>query len=176
MYSWPWDTCFDACIELEGTLSSLEELAEILGPRGPQLAAASLHPWVWNSALDLWSVGKYRPAVLDSYTKVEAMTQAKLSLIDLSGRKLWGEAFSMSQPRQGRARLRFGELPERSERRSAAQEGAMHFAIGCAQGIRNWAAHTNESATEHVALEYLASLSVLARWVDECVVELAPSP
>jgi hypothetical protein len=40
--------------------------------------------------------------------------------------------------------------------------------MGCAQGIRNPQAHPSEDITEQEALEQLAALSVLARWVDQC--------
>ena len=42
--------------------------------------------------------------------------------------------------------------------------------MGCAQGIRNPQAHPSSDLTEQEALEQLAALSVLARWVDECEV------
>lgn len=44
----------------------------------------------------------------------------------------------------------------------------MHLGMGCAQGIRNPQAHPSDDITEQEALEQLAALSVLARWVDEC--------
>jgi hypothetical protein len=49
------------------------------------------------------------------------------------------------------------------------------WADACFAGIRNPAAHEyGDDWDEQVALEYLASLSVLARWLDECVVQRAP--
>ncbi len=44
----------------------------------------------------------------------------------------------------------------------------MHVGMGCAQGIRNPQAHPSPDITEEEALEQLAALSVLARWVDAC--------
>ena len=44
----------------------------------------------------------------------------------------------------------------------------MHLGMGCAQGIGNRRAHASDDITEQEALEQLAALSVLARWVDEC--------
>ncbi|MYE68281.1 MAG: hypothetical protein F4236_09205, partial [Acidimicrobiia bacterium] len=46
----------------------------------------------------------------------------------------------------------------------SAHYGAAHFGRGCAQAIRNLATHRTDDRTEQVALEYLAALSVLARW------------
>ena len=42
--------------------------------------------------------------------------------------------------------------------------------VAKAQGIRNPQAHPSENISEQEALEQLAALSVLARWVDECEV------
>ena len=44
----------------------------------------------------------------------------------------------------------------------------MYLGMGCAQGIRNAQAHPSDDLTEQEALEQLAALGVLARWVDEC--------
>jgi Protein of unknown function (Hypoth_ymh) len=40
---------------------------------------------------------------------------------------------------------------------------------GAHAGIRNVAAHANTPWAEHEAIEYLAVLSVIARWVEETV-------
>nr|WP_275901613.1 TIGR02391 family protein [Streptomyces sp. S1D4-20] len=41
--------------------------------------------------------------------------------------------------------------------------------------MRNLAAHEDEvSWTQQEALEYLATFSVIARWIEECMVETAP--
>ena len=45
---------------------------------------------------------------------------------------------------------------------------ARNLGMGCAQGIRNPQAHPSPDITEQEALEQVAALSVLARWVDEC--------
>ena len=69
-------------------------------------------------------------------------------------------------------RLRFPKIKkdERPDDWTSAHEGAMHLGMGCAQGIRNRRAHSSDDITEQEALEQLAALSVLARWVDECEV------
>ena len=54
------------------------------------------------------------------------------------------------------------------------QRGARTFAEGVFAGIRNPLAHeADQEMPEQQALEYLAALSVLARWVDESTVEVA---
>ncbi|WP_406414271.1 TIGR02391 family protein [Streptomyces halstedii] len=56
----------------------------------------------------------------------------------------------------------------------ARQEGAKYFSAGAFLGIRNLAAHQETVTwTEQEALEYLASFSVVARWIEECSVETA---
>jgi hypothetical protein len=50
----------------------------------------------------------------------------------------------------------------------------MAFAEGLFAGVRNPLAHESDTdLDEEVALEYLAAISVLARWVDEAVVVTA---
>lgn len=62
-YSWSYYSIQEASQQLAGLLSSLEEAEQILGPRGPKLSAASLHPWIWNAAVSLWDNGYRREAV-----------------------------------------------------------------------------------------------------------------
>jgi hypothetical protein len=45
-YGWTFYKAADACRQLVGLLNSADEEKRILGPVGPKLAAASLHPWV----------------------------------------------------------------------------------------------------------------------------------
>lgn len=52
------------------------------------------------------------------------------------------------------------------------QRGAIAFAEGVFAGIRNPLSHEfGHDLTEQQALEYLAALSVLARWVDDANIE-----
>ena len=52
-YGWPYHRTMEASRQLAGLLGSIEETERILGPVGPKLAAANLHPWIWNAAVDL---------------------------------------------------------------------------------------------------------------------------
>ena len=61
--SWPYRTILQTSQQLAGLLDSHEEAERILGPVGPKLAAANLHPWIWNAAVDLWDAGHLREAV-----------------------------------------------------------------------------------------------------------------
>ena len=143
-------------------------------PSGPALAAEGLHRWVWHAAVDLWAVGAFKPAVNAAASAVEELTQEKLKRGDLSGAPLYTEAFKVGKVGEepdGR-RLRFPHLDEltedgkRNQSWTSAHQGAMDFGRGCAEGIRNMNAHGTRELPAQEALEYLAALSVLARWVD----------
>ncbi len=121
----------------------------------------------------MWQSGHYRSAVEDAAKKVNAETQNRLERRDVSETRLFQEAFSLDPPKAGRPRLRRMES-DGSDTYKSVQRGAMALAEGIYLGIRNPFNHKHPAAIgEHVALEYLAALSVLARWVDEAAVESA---
>ena len=157
---------------LMGILEKQEDFQQIFGHGGPTLAANELHPWVWNAVASLWGDGHYEPAVHEAAKAVELHTQLKVGRRNLSGKKLYSTAFAKDDPIPGGARLRFRHIDgsERPDAWTSAHEGAQHLGMGCAQGIRNPQAHPSENISEQEALEQLAALSVLARWVDECEV------
>ena len=133
-----------------------------------------LHPWVWSGASSLWQSGHYRSAVEDAAKKVNAETQNKVGRRDLSETKLFQESFSDKSAEKGKARLR-RMANDGSETYRSVQRGAMALAEGIYAGIRNPFGHGDpEDIDEQVALEYLAALSVLARWVDDSTLETAP--
>lgn len=83
------------------------------------------------------------------------------------------EAFSKDEPGPGRPRLRCpGDHSSQTVR--SRQEGAMYYARGCFQAIRNPASHEHHEWDPQVALESLTALSVLARWIDDWSVVTAP--
>ncbi len=162
-----------ACIQKGlGILGDQEEWAVKLLPDAPVLPADQLHPWVWDSARTLWETGHYRQAVHTAANAITAKTQAKLNRRDLSDKKLMQEAFT-SATRPGVARLVVDTAGLSGESASGMQAAVNNFAAGCYQGIRNPAAHEHEvDWDEQMALEYLAALSVLARWIDKATVEI----
>ena len=167
-----WSSAIVGVDRLIGTLEKRPDFQRIFGPAGPTLAASGLHQWVWNAVASLWDDGYYEPAVHQAGLAVQLQTQLKVSRRDLHGKDLYAQAFSVREPTSKMPRLRFLHLDrnERPDDWTSAHEGAMHFGMGCAQGIRNPQAHPSEDITEQAALEQLAALSVLARWVDECEV------
>lgn len=160
---------------LIGILEKREKYEQIFGGEGPKLVGSQLHPWVWDAAASLWDDGHYEPAVHEAAKGVELRTQLKVDRRDLDGKDLYAHAFSTKDPKPGEPRLRFPDIDpaEQKKRWTSAHEGARNLGMGCAQGIRNPQAHPSPDITEQEALEQLAALSVLARWVDECDVDRA---
>ncbi|MGP8160418.1 MAG: TIGR02391 family protein [Candidatus Dormibacteria bacterium] len=154
----------------------LERQAEIddkLGDNAPRMNAANLHPWAWEGARSLWQSGHLREAVLAAAIKLNAETQNKLGVRDVSEAALFQMAFSKDAPASGRPRLR---LPEDDGGRTALsmRRGVMAFAEGCYAALRNPPSHDpQDELSEQEALEQLASFSVLARWVSRAKVEAA---
>ncbi len=165
-----WSSAIVEVDRLIGTLEKRPDFQRIFDPPGPTLAASGLHPWVWNAVASLWGDGHYEPAVHQAGLAIQLQTQLKVSRRDLHGKDLYAQAFSVKEPTSKMQRLRFLHIDknERPDDWTSAHEGAMHLGMGCAQGIRNPQAHPSDDITEQEALEQLAALSVLARWVDEC--------
>jgi hypothetical protein len=95
---------------------------------------------------------------------------------DLTGRyelgdsDLVSQAFSLSAPQEGRPRLRWpgndDDLTVKSMR-----VGILNMAQGVFAAIRNTTTHTTTDLPKQEALEQLATLSILARWIDQCDLE-----
>lgn len=149
-----------------------EEIAKNLGSDAPQISAADLHPWVWSGAASLWASGHFRSAVEDAAKKVNAETQNKVGRRDVSETDLFKQSFSLDPAKAGKPRLR--RIPnDGSNTYKSMQRGVMAMAEGIFAGIRNPFGHSEPLEIERqVALEYLAALSVLARWVDEAKLEV----
>lgn len=174
--TWSWDDAQDAVDRLIGILKRLEDRDAILGHRGPVLAAEGLHKWVWNAAVNLWDNRHFKEAVSAAASATEEQAQLKLDRTDISGADLFTQAFNTDPPEPAKPRLRFAHIDETtrtgrtSQAWTSAHQGAMSFGRGCFQAIRNLQAHGTSDLSEREALEYLAALSVLARWVDTAVV------
>jgi hypothetical protein len=169
---WPYDRTLEAAQQLAGLLSSAEEIERILGPAGPKLAAAELHPWIWDAAVHLWDDGHYREAVQAAAQALfDSHLPAKLGVAPArSARDLLAQAFLTEPPTAANPRLRLADYPDSSATWTSQHEGARFFGMGCAQLIRNLATHDGMKPDEQVALEQLASLSLLARLVDRAKV------
>ncbi len=168
-----WTRHREAAIRAKAELERQEEIRKNLGDDAPELSAAKLHPWVWDGASSLWQSGHFREAVEGAIRKLNAETQNKLGRRDVSETDLFNQAFSEQAPAAGRPRL-YRMKNDGSSTFKSVQRGARTFAEGVFAGIRNPLAHeADQEMPEQQALEYLAALSVLARWVDESTLEVA---
>lgn len=155
-----------------GILAERDEWETNLAPDGPVVSASKLHPWVWQAAVTLWDSGHYRQAVHAAATALTAHTQAKLGRRDAADDALMQEAFSSNPPQPGKPRLRCPGDPDDQTVKSR-QRGALQYAVGCYFSIRNPAAHESGEWDQQIALEHLAALSVLARWIDDWTLDTA---
>lgn len=168
-----WSVHYEASIRARESLLRADEVQRNLGEDAPDLSAAELHPWIWSGASSLWKSGHYREAVEGAIKKLNAETQNKVGRRDLSETKLFQESFSTDQPKAGKPRLR-RMMDDGSDTFKSVQRGAMAFAEGIFAGIRNPLSHeADHELLEQDALEYLAALSVLGRWVDASTLEHA---
>ncbi len=166
-----WSVHYEASIRAREALVRAEEVRANLGDDAPDLSAAELHPWIWSGAKSLWQSGHYREAVEGAIKKLNAETQNKVGRRDVSETDLFKQAFSMEHAKPGKARLRRMK-DDGSDTYKSVQRGAMTFAEGVFAGIRNPLTHeSDQELSEQEALEYLAALSVLARWVDQSQTE-----
>ena len=140
----------------------VEQIARELDPEGVQHLGGS-----WSNGGQRWTFGG---AITEAAKAVELRAQLKVDRRDINGKDLYAQAFSIKEPTDKIPRLWFLHIDknERPDDWISAHEGAMHLGMGCAQGIRNPQAHPSDDITEQEALEQLATLSVLARWVDAC--------
>ena len=168
-----WDRAMAAVDELLGTLEGRERRNEVMGATGPKLAASRMHRWVWQPAAELWDNGHRREAVQAAATFVlEQQLPAKLNVAKgAKPRDLISQAFSLDAPTPGKVRLRLPGYTEGDNDWKNAHEGAMFLGFACAGAVRNLNTHTTAQPDEDVALESLAALSLLARWIDEAKVE-----
>ncbi|MCK6210532.1 TIGR02391 family protein [Georgenia sp. EYE_87] len=151
-------------------LEAQGELDEHLSDRGPTLDGASLHPWIWDSAKPAWTAGLYEDAVDAAARGLNTRLRGKVSRRDLGEGDLIGQLFSQKAADENNPRLRL-PLPEGTAEKTvrAIYAGISQYGQGLFSAVRNPLAHEAPGHTgmmEVEALEALAALSLLARWVD----------
>jgi len=132
-----------------------------------------LHDLIWKAAQAQWSTGHRHEAVLAAAKAVNSHLQARVGRRDISETDLIRQSFSDKAPEDGKPRLRFNAITD-DQTRESMRQGAMSFGSGCFAAIRNPLGHLPNDEVElneQTALERLASLSLLARWIDEADVE-----
>jgi hypothetical protein len=160
-----------ASTRLVSRLRNSDEIDELLSgiDGAPQLAASAFHDLVWRAAAPQWDMDHRHDAVLAAAKAVNSLLQKKLGRRDVSEVKLAQEAFSEKDPTPGEPRLRFPGIPD-DQTRESMREGAMSFGVGCFKAIRHPLGHRPDDElemSEQEALERLAALSLLARWIDD---------
>ncbi|GAA1315386.1 TIGR02391 family protein [Pseudonocardia xinjiangensis] len=162
-----WSGARTAAQTAVGILKELDDLRNRLAPDSPTLPADTFHPWVWDAARTFWESRHYAQAVEQAWKSINAHLQNKVGRRDVSDDALVNAALPMTEPKAGNARL---HLPgDRSSPTWVSRQRGLHMmGQACAAGIRNVVAHELDlDLPSQVALEYLAALSVLARWIDE---------
>lgn len=96
-YSWLRDQASRA----KAALQREAELAEKLGDDAPDMDAANLHPWAWESGASYWNSGHFHQAVMQAAIRINFETQTKLGRMDLSETALFNEAYSLDAPKEG---------------------------------------------------------------------------
>lgn len=150
-----------------GVLDTQEETAARLGTSAPLMAADGLHPIAWGAAAGLWSDGHFGHAVQRAATFLNAHVQDRLDRHDVSDAALMQQAFSPNVAEAGKPRLRWAGADDDLTVK-AMRAGILNFSQGCFMAIRNPATHGTDDLPRQVALEHLAVLSTLARWIDGC--------
>lgn len=168
-----WEQTMDAVVGGLGILDAREAIETKLASDIPTLPADQLHPWVWRAARTLWDSAHYRHAVQAAATAINDHTQNKLGRRDIADTQLMQEAFSLHPPEPGRPRLRCPGDPA-SNTTQSRQRGALQYSTGCFGAIRNPATHEQGEWDQKTALECLAALSLLARWIDDWAVDKEP--
>lgn len=163
----------EAAIRVREELLREEEIRQNLGDNASLISANQLHSWFWSGARSLWLLGHYRSPVEDAAKKLNAETQNKVGRLDVSETDLFEQAFSLDAAVAGTARLR-RRISDGIDTYKPVQRGAMAFAEGTYEGIRNPFNHADlKSIDEQIGLEDLAAPSFLVWWVDDVEVETA---
>jgi len=167
----------DAAQRLLARLANRSEVESRLGgsDSSPAVRTSEMHPLIWGAAQTQWVTGHRHEAVLAASKAVNSHLQNKVGRRDVSETDLVRQSLSEKDPEPGKPRLRFLSI-EDAQTRESMRQGVMSFGAGCFGAIRNPVGHlpnTEVDLPEHVAVEQLAALSLLARWLDAADVVIA---
>ncbi|WP_431072114.1 TIGR02391 family protein [Microbacterium phyllosphaerae] len=138
-----------------------------LGTTAPSMKADALHPTIWKAASGRWESGHYSDAVQRAATALSGHVKDLTGRYELGDGELVAQAFSLSPAQEGKPRLRWPGKDEDLTVKSM-RVGMLNMAQGAFAAIRNTATHSTEDLPKQEALEQLATLSILARWIDKC--------
>ncbi|MGW5852369.1 TIGR02391 family protein [Streptomyces sp. NPDC055254] len=159
------DNVLEMCDQILGRLEAMARKAEAEAPSVS--GVEHFHPLVWGAASRLWRNEHYREAVASAAEALVAHVQSRTGRHDVAATSLWQQVFSSAPPKPGDPKLRWPGEPT-SQTVKTMNEGLRSFAPGVQMTIRNTSAHGTDTMNAQDALERLAALSLLARWIDDC--------
>jgi hypothetical protein len=164
------ENILSACGMMTGRLERM--IIEAETALAPSLEPEGMHPLIWGSARPLWRDGHYRLALVASAEALVAQLKSRTGRNDTSETSLWQQTFSETDPTPGRPRLRWpGDPADRTVK--SMNEGLRGITSGVQLTIRNVATHDQTPLTHTEALERMAVLSLLAKWLETCVLVAA---
>lgn len=150
-----------------GVVKTRTETRAKLGTSAPTMKADALHPLIWDAAAKRWESEHYSDAVQRAATALSGHVKDLTERYELGDSELMAQAFSPSPPQAGKPRLRWpGNDDDLTVK--AMRVGILNMGQGVFAAIRNPATHSTDELPKQEALEQLATLSVLARWIDGC--------
>lgn len=169
-----WRDQREAAVLCPAAIQSEAEVQQHLGDAGPVMTAAELHPWVWEAARPAWEAGLYEDAVDAAARNLNSRLRAKVGRKDIGEADLVAQVFSYKPGDEANPRLRLPLTADVAAKTvSSLYGGIIGFGRGLFQAVRNPLAHEAPGAMgliEQEALESLAALSLLARWIDRSTV------
>jgi uncharacterized protein (TIGR02391 family) len=150
----------DAAEQILGRLEAMEMKATAELP--PTSGVEALHPSIWGPAGKLWRDGHFRSAVHSAAEALTAQLRTRVGQPGLDATALYGKIFSERDPL-----LQWPGDPTDLTVKSM-RAGLGKYATGVNMTVRNTAAHGTAEMSAQDAMERLAALSLLARWIDEC--------
>jgi uncharacterized protein (TIGR02391 family) len=144
-------------------LETLED-AGILGSVKPIKAyeGLELHPAIAKASSNLYKDGHYANAVEDAVKALNALVRLNSGVEDKDGIQLMESVFSPKNPI-----LKVNNLSDQSD--IDEQKGFMNLFSGAVCGLRNPRAHKIIKDDAEMALEFIAFISLLAKFVDRSI-------
>lgn len=155
----------DQCDRLIGLIENAPLVRDIIGNPEPLLLCASgLEANVIKEVILQWKLGYYSEAICQVYLKLERKAQQKLGE-EKTGTNLWEKCFAM------KGGLKISGQIGTAETQKSERQGVQRLAQSVSLLVSNPIVHTpsdEKNLSEEEALEYLAMLSSLSRWLDRC--------
>lgn len=156
----------NACSQALGRIEAMTARAAAEAPLEPETEA--MHPLVWGAARGLWHGKYFREAVVTAVGAVIDHVRQLTGRMDLDEKDVFTRAFSNDDPKAGDPRLRWpGDQTEQTAR--SMNRGLLGFSTGVQAAIRNPSIHERTDMTPQEAAERLAAVSLLMRWIENCI-------